>query len=137
MGGVIAIGVSALATSPGSALPEPLNHCCGWYGRHHFNCSVLRSLREESDEEGPPLKRARASPKMKEPSPGPPYARTPARNLKQFDRAFEEEMDAILIQPDWFESGRNTVKKKFRRAPSSRTWFAGLWIGCAGAWFLS
>jgi hypothetical protein len=49
---------------------------------------------------------------MKEPSPGPPYARTPARNLEQFDRAFEEEMDAILIQPDWFEKWEEHFKEE-------------------------
>jgi hypothetical protein len=49
---------------------------------------------------------------MKEPSPGPPYARTPARKLEQFDRAFEEEMDAILIQPDWFEKWEEHFKEE-------------------------
>jgi hypothetical protein len=49
---------------------------------------------------------------MKEPSPGPPYARTPARNLEQFDRAFEKEMDAILIQPDWFEKWEEHFKEE-------------------------
>jgi hypothetical protein len=72
----------------------------------------LRSLREESDKEGPPLKRARASQRLKEPSLGPPYARTPARTLEQFDRAFEEEMDAILIQPDWFEKWEEHFKEE-------------------------
>jgi hypothetical protein len=49
---------------------------------------------------------------MKEPSPGPPYARTPARKLEQFDGAFEEEMDAILIQPNWFEKWEEHFKEE-------------------------
>jgi hypothetical protein len=91
---------------------QPLNHCCGWYGRHHFNCRVLRSLREEPDEDEPPFKRARASPKMKEPSPSPPFAQTPAGKLEQFDRAFEAKMNEILIQPDRFEKWEEHFKKK-------------------------
>jgi flagellar biosynthesis GTPase FlhF len=49
---------------------------------------------------------------MKKPSPGPPYARTPARTLEQFDRAFEEEMDVILIQPNWFEKREEHFKEE-------------------------
>ena len=46
---------------------------------------------------------------MKEPAPGPP-ARTPSRQLEQFDRAFEAEMDEILIQPDWFDKWEEQFK---------------------------
>jgi hypothetical protein len=49
---------------------------------------------------------------MKEPSPGPPYARTSVRQLKQFDRAFEPEMDKILIQPDWFDKWEEQFKEE-------------------------
>jgi hypothetical protein len=45
----------------------------------------------------------------KELSPGPPFARTPARKLEQFDRAFEAEMDEILIKPDWFEKWEEEI----------------------------
>jgi hypothetical protein len=49
---------------------------------------------------------------MKEPSPEPPYARTPARQLEQFDRAFEAEMDEILIQPDWIDKWEEQFKEE-------------------------
>jgi hypothetical protein len=49
---------------------------------------------------------------MKEPSPSPPFAQTPARKLEQFDRAFEAEMNEILIQPDWFEKWEEHFKEK-------------------------
>jgi hypothetical protein len=50
--------------------------------------------------------------KMKEPSPGLPYARTPARQLEQFDRAFEAKMDEILIQPDWLDKWEKQFKEE-------------------------
>jgi hypothetical protein len=48
---------------------------------------------------------------MKAPSPDPHLARTPGQ-LEKFPESFIEEMDDILIQPEWFNAWEGYFKKE-------------------------
>jgi hypothetical protein len=47
---------------------------------------------------------------MKAPSPDPHLARTPGQ-LEKFPESFIEEMDDILIQPEWFNAWEGYFKR--------------------------
>jgi hypothetical protein len=59
----------------------------------------------------PPTKRARVDGGMKAPSPDPHLARTPGQ-LEKFPESFIEEMDDILIQPEWFNAWEGYFKEE-------------------------
>jgi hypothetical protein len=46
------------------------------------------------------LKKQRVTTSIKAPSPGTPFATSPAVKLDKFTEEFEEEMDKILIKPE-------------------------------------
>jgi hypothetical protein len=48
---------------------------------------------------------------MKAPSPDPHLARTPGQ-LEKFPESFIEEMDDILIQPEWFDAWEGYFKEE-------------------------
>jgi hypothetical protein len=48
---------------------------------------------------------------MKAPSPNPHLARTPGQ-LEKFPESFIEEMDGILIQPEWFNAWEGYFKEE-------------------------
>jgi hypothetical protein len=72
----------------------------------------LRAVRAKPEEEEPQLQKARVSLKMKEPSPGPPLAKTPAIKLDKFRAEFEAEMDEILIKPECFDKWEEYFKEE-------------------------
>jgi hypothetical protein len=59
----------------------------------------------------PPTKRARVDGGMKAPSPDPHLTRTPGQ-LEKFPESFIEEMDDILIQPEWFNAWEGYFKEE-------------------------
>jgi hypothetical protein len=48
---------------------------------------------------------------MKAPSPDPHLARTPGQ-LEKFPQSFIEEMDDVLIQPEWFNAWEGYFKEE-------------------------
>jgi hypothetical protein len=59
----------------------------------------------------PPTKRARVEGGVKAPSPDPHLARTPGQ-LEKFPESFIEEMDDILIRPEWFNAWEGYFKEE-------------------------
>ena len=67
-----------------------------------------------TEEDQPPPKRARttgiAHEKMKAPSPEPHLAKTPATERETFSDDFIEELESVLIQPEWFDKWEGYFK---------------------------
>jgi hypothetical protein len=100
-----AIIVKSTGTPRGSALIRqgpPILTAAGGGVTIDFNCAAAHLGRP--DPEVKPLpKRVRVDGGMKAPSPDPHLARTPGQ-LEKFPDSFIEEMDDILIQPEWFNA---------------------------------
>jgi hypothetical protein len=84
-------------------------NCCGWWGHHRFNYAAAH-LGRPSPEVEPSTKRTCVEGGMKAPSPDPHLARTPGQ-LEKFPESFIEEMDDILIQPEWFNAWEGYFKR--------------------------
>jgi hypothetical protein len=66
---------------------------------------------DQAQKWSPPTKRARVDGGMKAPSPDPHLARTPGQ-LEKFPESFIEEMDDVLIQPEWFNAWEGYFKEE-------------------------